>query len=371
MAEKQKILILGVAAVQCDAVITCKEMGMEVHAIAKANDGPASQYADYFEPINFLDKEQVIQYIEKHQIDVVYSVGSDMAMPIASWVSEQLGLPHFVSSEAATICNRKDELRNFLGNSFAGNIQFQILEQQDEQINLEYPFIMKPVDSQGQRGVRLIKNEDEFRKTFEMSKNYSRTGKVILEKYIDGPEISVNAYFIDGQLVFLIPSDRNCWTQFEGGLVREHVVPSRAVNDGMLDKLFSLVSRTAEKLSVKNGPLYFQIKLKGDEPKIIEATPRLDGCHMWRLLSYYTSFNLLKLTMEHLTGRLKSPITPVFRGHGSFKLEFFCEMPNAVVQQEKFLIPEHLCQHWYYENGAKVRPVNNQYEKIGYFIAPN
>ena len=39
---------------------------------------------------------------------MVYSTGSDLAMPVACRLSERLGLPHFVSSYALNVCNHKN-----------------------------------------------------------------------------------------------------------------------------------------------------------------------------------------------------------------------------------------------------------------------
>ena len=38
--------------------------------------------------------------------------------------------------------------------------------------------------------------------------NILREGKVIVEKYIEGPEVSVNGYMVNGVMRFLIVSDR-------------------------------------------------------------------------------------------------------------------------------------------------------------------
>ena len=45
---------------------------------------------------------------------------------------------------------------------------------------------------------------------------YSREGKVIVEKYIEGPEVSVNGYMVNGVMRFLIVSDRDTWPEYTG-----------------------------------------------------------------------------------------------------------------------------------------------------------
>ena len=48
----KKVLILGVAPVQAEAIEKLKEMGYETHALAMKKDGPGADSADHFEEIN-------------------------------------------------------------------------------------------------------------------------------------------------------------------------------------------------------------------------------------------------------------------------------------------------------------------------------
>ncbi|MBM7551666.1 ATP-grasp domain-containing protein [Thalassobacillus pellis] len=369
----KKVLILGVAAVQMDAIIELKKMGIKTYAIAQANDGPASKVVDYFEKINFVNKNKVIEFIKKHKIDCIYTVGSDIAVPISAEISEELDLPYFVPKETAVICNNKNYMREYFGSDFEGNVKYQILKDFNTELEIDYPFIMKPSDSQGQRGVRLIKNSTDFMESFEMCKKYSRAGLVLIEDYIEGPEISVNAYVVDGKAVFMVHSDREVWTQYSGGLIHKHIVPSQNITNSEAEvNLESLINRTVDKLEIENGPLYFQIKFCGNKPYIIEVTPRLDGCHMWRVLNYYTNVNLIKLTFEKLLFGSSKELANYNVSGNQYTLEFICELPNKYVDYSKFNIPPtNLCMFKYYKDKDIVRPINNQYEKVGYFITKN
>lgn len=366
---KKKVLILGVASVQMDAIKELKKMGYEVHAVAMANDGPGAAEADVFKEINILDKEAITAYIKEEGISVVYSVGSDMAIPVASDLSEKLDLPRFVSEKTAKICNNKDLMRETLGNNFEGNIPFQIMKEKDEEIQLPYPFILKPTDSQGQRGVVLVNNKQEFLEHFDHSKSYSRSGVVIIEKYVTGPEISVNGYMVDGKLVFLVPSDRETWTQFTG-LIHKHILPTRVLSDEGNEGLLSILESTCSKLEINNGPVYAQMKVENGLPYIIEITPRLDGCHMWNILEKYTGVNLLELSFEHLIEGTTNALDNAKEITDDYVLEFICQEPNTPADYSDFQdkMSNSIESFQYYEQGDNIRPVNGKYEKIGYFI---
>ena len=369
MKGMKRILILGTGNAQVDAVRFCKEWGLFVYACSYNSFGRATALADQFELIDITDINKVKAYTEANNIDAVYSVGSDIAMPTACAVSEQLALPHFVTFETAQTCMDKANLRKSLGLNGGGNIKYQMITGKGEQINIPYPFIMKPVDSQGQRGVRLIKNFEEFEKHFDTAKEFSRAGKVIIEEYIDGPEMSVNTYVYNNEIIFFAISDRVSWEQYPGGIIHKHILPSRILNHDANKAVLDLVQETIQILSIENGPVYFQIKLQDNEPKLIEVTPRLDGCHMWWLYTYSTCIDLLEVTFKHLLGALPKPETCLNPEiSNAYSLEFFCEVPGKHVDYSKYSTKDALYLEWYYNPGEKVMPINGFFEKIGYVI---
>ncbi|HHY83217.1 MAG TPA: ATP-grasp domain-containing protein [Clostridiales bacterium] len=351
-----------------DAINQLKEMGCETYACAMEKDGPGADAADHFDIINILDIESIKEHISKNKIDLVYSVGSDLAMPVACKISEEMSLPRFVSAQTAIVCNNKEKMRTVLGEDCTGNVPFLVMENVDDEPRIPMPFIMKPSDSQGQRGIFLVNTMEDFTQNFETAKRYSRSGKVIIEKYISGPELSVNAYLVDGQVLFIEASDRVTWPQYTG-LIHKHVVPAVTISDKVLGILGKVVEDACNRVGITNGPAYFQIKVENDKPYIIEMTPRLDGCHMWKLLSYYTGVNLLKLTFEHLLYNNTSELANMQKDPAGYELEFFCQEPNTMMNQSIFRVPEDSLTYFYYYNtGEMIRPVNNKYEKVGYYI---
>lgn len=362
----KKVLILGAAPVQMDAVIQLKKMGCETYTCAMAKDGPAADVADHFDTIDILAEDALAEHIKTNKIDLVYSTGSDLAMPVACRLSEKMGLPHFVSSEIAYICNHKNAMRTVLKDC-QGNIPFQVMEELEE-IKIPYPLIMKPSDAQGQRGIFLVNSKEEAAKYFDEVKKLSREGKVILEKYIDGPELSVNGYMVNGTLVYFVASDRETWPEYTG-LIHKHIVPAQTMDNGINERIRAVFEDACRQMGILNGPVYFQIKIEGKTPYIIEMTPRLDGCHMWNILERATGVNLMQLVFEHL---LYGEISELNKHNSEIKpmeLVFFCQKPHSIMNCSAFVIPEDAVDNFfYYKTGDYVRPVNGRFDKVGYFI---
>lgn len=365
----KKIMILGAGNAQIDAIEYCKAKGYEVYGCSYTNTDKGIPLLDHFKQIDIKDVEGIAAYAEQEKIDVVYSVGSDLAVPTVMAVSEKLGLPHFISSETAEICQAKHKMRTFLGSDFKGNIPFAVCETMEDAVAFKnFPGMMKPVDSQGQRGCYRVDSVDDIKANFETSLGYSKEGKVIIESFIDGPEISVNAYVQNGVLKFALVSDRIVFDEFPGGIIKEHLLPSTAVDDASRAETIDLVNRMVKKLKIENGPAYFQIKLDHNHPIVLEVTPRLDGCHMWNLIKHYCGADLLDATFEHLLNGTDVLTENVEFPESKYKLAFMCEKPGESYDRSKYDCSKAQYIFWYYETGDVVKRLNGFMEKGGYQI---
>lgn len=364
----KKILVLGTGAPQGDLMEECKRRGLDVYACSRNKGDMAEKIADGFCQIDIVDADAVEKYACEIGADLIYSVGSDVAMPTVFTVSKRLGLFSFCSPEIADICNHKTKLRDCLGKGFEGNLRHQRITSAKEKPEIFYPLMMKPTDSQGQRGVCRVNSYEDFLASFERSISFSREKAVILEEYAEGEEISVNTFSIDGKLLFFLPSDRITWSEYPGGIIHRHLLPGKQGSDpAVASRIRDLVDRTLKKIGILNGPAYFQIIVtKEGFPKLIEVTPRLDGCHMWRLINYSTGVNLMSLTVDLLLG---NPVTvPENYEVKPYETEFLCMPPDSDFSNSTFDILGSEFLLWYYENGEKVHRMNGYMEKCGYCI---
>ena len=179
-------------------------------------------------------------------------------------------------------------------------------------------------------------------------------------------KISIASLEDRGELIFAIVSDRISFDEYPGGIIKKHLLPT-GFSENVIEKIKDLVKRALDKLEIYNGPAYFQIKVVDDEPYIIEVTPRLDGCHMWRLIKTYCNVDLLDISFKHLLGQKFTCIPE--SGTGSYCLEFMCQPPHTKIIDHN--VQEGIYTRWYYDIGDEVRELNGYMEKCGYNIYKN
>ena len=374
-----KILILGAGAAQVDLIRYCRESGMEVYCCSYSGTDPGIRLSDHFAMIDIVDAEKIESYFRANQIDMIYSVGSDIAVPVICAVAKSTRTPCFVSLESARICCDKSRMRNMLKGkrytpSFIVGSEFETL-QKESRSKMSWPAEIKPADSQGQRGVSRVDHPEELEKCFQKAIKFSRKGEVVLEEFIDGQEVSLNAYLLNGEILCSVLTDRESWTEYPGGIIHRHHFPSRFENSIVHQRILDLARDVVRIVGLSDGPVYFQIMVRDDCAYLIEAAPRLDGCHIWRLIREACGIDLLDMAMKHLRfgdpfggTQPESGIGVCAPNRSTYHLEFYCQVPGSRVESSEFCETDSLYRCMYYKDGEVVKPVNGIMEKCGYRI---
>lgn len=366
----KKVLVLGAGGAQEDVMRVAKSMGTYVLAIAK--DKPEGEpIADKYIGMDILDIEAINYLIKEEKIDAVFTAGIEMAIPVMTKVSLKNDLRFFVTEKSIEMFKDKSVWREALGNT-VGNLKYKAGSQLEDfkEWNI-YPAILKPVDGTGQRGVHKVNSFEEIKEVFDNALSYSKRKKAIIEEFAGGEEISINTFMYNGDLAFYEISDRISYSEYPGGIIKEHHIPSKYDNKELRKKLEDLVKSVSEKMGYKNGHVYYQLKIENNEPKIIEFTPRYDACHMWRLVNTTNNINLMKASLEYLLYGKSEEIENYKpnRNEGQYKLKFISDKPGTIVIKENYEIPEDkIFLFWYYEDGETVKTVTGHIEKVGYYI---
>lgn len=364
-------LILGALPGQADAMHRLRSAGWKVFACGHRREGAGVEAADDFFVVDILDVDGVAELAERLGVDVVYSVGSDIAMPTVAAVSERLGLPLFHSSEITQILHRKDLLRTFLAEQDLSPVAHRIvLSAADLDGFTTFPAIVKPVDSQGQRGITIVEDRAAAEAALPAAIEASHSGRAVIEEFLVGPEITVHVFVVDGEARILPASDRIVWEGPLTGIPSAHVMPARTLDDTSTAQMDDLIRRFVAALGARNGPLYFQLILTAAGPRIVEVAPRLDGCHLWRLLEVHTGFDILSACFTQMLGD-PWPGDPDVPTGVSHTLRFHLTDPRIPFDPAAHSfadLGEVVFEEFHVEPGELARDVNGHVARLGYAI---
>lgn len=302
----KKILVIGASILQLPAIIKAKEMGFKVAVVDYNSKAIAVPYVDEFYNVSTIDKEGVLKVAQNAKIDGIMTLATDMPMRTIAYVAEKMKLPG-ISEETALKATDKGEMIQAFRENDVACPWFFILSSKDELQNicskLVYPCIIKPTDSSGSRGVALVQNEKELEKAYLYSKEASRNGKVIIEEYLIGSEVSVEIMVINGIPHILAITDK-LTTGAPHFVETGHSQPSR-LNKKAQTEISELAKNAVKAIKLENGPAHAEIMYTSSGPKMIEIGARMGGDNITtHLVPLSTGIDMVKATIDIAMGNV-------------------------------------------------------------------
>lgn len=282
--EGKTILIIGGGLLQVPIIQTAKTMRLRTIVADMNPQSIGFQIADGNIIMSTKDVEGMVReakrFVLSEPIHGVITAGTDASMTVAA-VASALQLPgiRFVDAEAAT---NKVKMRQRL-KEFGLPIPnfapvWSLADAKNALSFLKFPMVMKPADNMGARGVIKVETPDDLNHAFRHAKRYCPTGELILEEYMDGPELSVDALAFQGQIRMTGIADRIIEREpffIEVG----HNMPSRLPNS-VLKEVEQVMSGGMRALGITLGAGKGDIKVTKDGVKIGEIAARLSGGFM-------------------------------------------------------------------------------------------
>jgi biotin carboxylase len=244
------------------------------------------------------DEEGVDRLARARDVDGIVSPGADWPVGIAARVAERIGLGHPIDARTGAIATSKARQREVF--AAAGVPHARAFDARDGDVPL--PCVVKAPDRQGQRGLTLVHRREELADALRTAAGESRSGGVLVEELVAGPEVTVNALSVDGGFVPLTVTDRHTAEEPAFGVALAHVWPS--VHE--TEPVVAVARAAVEAIGIANGPSYTQLRIGPDGPVVMEVAARLGGGHDAELCHAATGVDLNALAVGFALGERAS-----------------------------------------------------------------
>lgn len=277
----EKIFILGASMLQVPAIQKAKEKGLYVYALDYDPEAVGIPYADEFLCISTIDKEAVLKAAKEYQPDYIITSTSDMPVRTVAWVNEQLGRPNDIAFEDAICATDKAAMRRRMKECGVPVPEFHVIHSAQELKNVAEHmadrFIIKPADNAASRGVYLIEKKDQpdYDEIYRFTHQYSRSGEVLVEEFMTGPEVSVESFTVNDETHIITITDKKV-TEIPFFVETGHTEPSRLPAEVQAD-IRSVAEGAIRALHLHNGPTHTEIKVTPAGAKLVEIAARLGG----------------------------------------------------------------------------------------------
>lgn len=309
----KKLLIIGASVLQLPAILKAKELGYYVTTVDFNPEAVGIKYADEFFDVSTIDMDAVAHVAKEIMADGVMTLATDMPMRSVARAAEVCGLPG-ISMDTAIKATDKGEMIKAFEKSNVEHPWYYIALDKNAFDSVKekviYPCIMKPTDNAGSRGVVLAHGLEELEREYSYTVGESRKGGVIIEEYMEGPEVSVEIMVVDGEVHVLQVTDK-ITTGAPHFVEIGHTQPSRLGCDNVA-KISDLAKRAVKAVGINCGPAHVEIKLTKDGPKMVELGARMGGdCITTHLVPLSTGIDMVRSTIELACGK-ETNIEPKF-----------------------------------------------------------
>lgn len=198
--------------------------------------------------------------------------------------------------------------------------------------------VVKPVDSRGARGVLLLvpgaQKTPSAQWAFEHAGKESPSGRVMVESFLDGPQISTEGFVVQGKAYTPGFSDRN----YE---FMDRFAPHIIENGGQLPSFLpqetrravqELAGQAAIALGVDNGVAKGDMVVHKGSPYVIEMAARLSGGYFCsHEIPWNTGVDFVGTAVRLAVGEIPSPEEMTAKYHKGVAQRYLFPRPGQVV----------------------------------------
>ena len=305
----KKLLVLGGVAMIAELVENAQNRGAYVIVADYYENSPAKRIADEAWLISTSDTEKLVEKCKEIGVDGVIAAFDDFNVGCAQKLSDSIGKPFYATGEQVNRTMNKENFKQLCRDTNVPTIPEFYLDDnllRSDLDNMVYPIIVKPVDGSGARGITICYNEEELLEAYKFAKKISKSGNVIIEKYIVGDEIGVNYILRDGEIFVSALHDRYM-KKTNGNSVRlpvAYVYPSKYTKSYLKLENESVINMFRS-IGMKNGTLFLQGCMEGEICHFYEMGYRLNGAKQYQILDKLCGFNPMEMIVNYsLTGKM-------------------------------------------------------------------
>ena len=312
MKNKPHVLVLGAGLLQGEILKEIRRQGSVSVAVDQNPNAVSRSLADHFLNVSTRKPKDITEALRssglKEEIDHCVTVATDMTVSMA-FINEELGLEG-LSPGQAIVTSHKAKMREFLTKNKFPQPKFGHFSTKEEcskwlKKQTVGECVIKPVDNMGARGVIYLPQKEDISFSFELAQRESISHEVVVEEFIGGEEISVDALVYEGKCHLTGVADRII-KRFDDMYFVEigHNLPS-SHNKNTIQKIESAMQDFTDALGrLELKPYHGALKgdlilTKNKDVLINEIAARLSGGFMsTHTFRYASGMNLMQAYLD-------------------------------------------------------------------------
>lgn len=311
--------------------------------------------------------------IENHGLRHIISLNENALINVAK-IQERFGLKGN-SVAAVENCIDKFRTKELLRNKGILQTEYELCKDINEveefALSYNYPIVIKPRSLKGSIGVTKIGNQNDLKSLFQEVKSYAKEESILVENFINGCEISIEAIVHVGKVHIWGLTEK---LLFENTFVeRGHITPF--VHEKYNKEFFkSIVEDVVDALGITCGPLHIEGYITQLGFIIGEVHTRYGGDNITTITELSNECDIhtpILYEMKNMEYKFDEEISPSFH----VGVQYLTARAGKIVsingleflEKEDDIVDYHIdCKL-----GDNVRELKNSYDRVGWFILKN
>ena len=309
MSGKVAVVLAG-GVPQIELLHKLKARGFETVLVDYTEHPVAEKHADRFYRESTLDVEAVRKIVLTESACLLVTCCTDQAMLTVSQLSEELGLPCYIDAATGLKVTNKAHMKHVFQEKRIPSARY-IPVGGSSALSLDgYPMVVKPVDCNSSKGVRRVNSQAELDRAVSDALRMSRSGKAVVEEYLEGDELSVDCFIENGEATVLCISRSDKLSGGDGfvicrGIYYPHILRSYFAEAGRI------AQRIADAFNLTCGPMLIQLIAGKEGLKVIEFSARTGGCVKYKMIELASGIDVIEATIDVTLGIMPA-IRPTF-----------------------------------------------------------
>ena len=298
---KKRLLILGGSHFQVPFIMKAKELGAYVGVVDIKKDAPGKTFADVFYNCSLLEKERVLEIATSFIADGIAVGTCEVGVNTAAYVAEKLSLP-FLSRAVARCATNKIQMIEAFYNHGVAAPKYEVLRPGDTvKTELSFPVIIKPADKSASRGICYVAGPDDLERAVTSSMAISDSKEVIVQEYLEGPEISIELGVEADTPIALQVTDKI--TNGAPHYVEIGQSQPASLSETVIKEAVNLACSAAKAVGLENCAGHAEMKITPSGLKMIEIAGRMGGHYIDAdLLENSTGWRLQEAIIKYALG---------------------------------------------------------------------
>ncbi len=328
----KKLLILGANPETIPLVECANEMGVLTLVTSNRASDAAKEYAWKSFETDGMDVPGIVALARKEEVDGILVGVADILVPAYCKACDALGFHCYATQEIVDVFSYKDVFKATCERFGIHGIPEYYLDadlKARDLARIEYPVMVKPVDSCSGMGMTVCFTEKELGPAVEKALAASRVKRFVVEKYMQCEDMGIYYTFKDGVCSASCIYDRYT-TDEQKGLSRVCLggtYPSKHIGE-YFSRMHENACRMFQTIGIRNGVLMLSAFYDKGEFYVYDTGFRLQGEAPHLLMKAVQGFDQREMLIRFaLTGSegnvdLEEADDPYFRGKWAATLWF-------------------------------------------------